>query len=106
MHHHSAEFIECMACNPKHVALIIHMILLGDYGKKAQAAARRSLKLSKKAKLTRLTQLAGEHEFGVSTRSEVSFWNRMNKKQQGALDRAILAEIRLYNSHTKLKLCR
>lgn len=92
-HLHAAEFFDSMRSDPKHVAMIVHLILLGDYGKKPQAAARRALKLSKKAKLTKLTQLAGHVEFGVSARVEVKDWNRLTKAQQGKLDRAILAEL-------------
>lgn len=94
MHLHAAEFFESMRDNPKHVAMIVHLILLGDYGKKPQAAARRALKLSKKAKLTKLTQLAGAHEFGVSARVEVKDWDRLTKAQQAKLDRAILGELK------------
>lgn len=98
-HLHAAEFFESMRDNPGHIGMIVHLLLLGDYGKRAQASAKRALKLSKKAKLTKLTQLAGVYEFGSTNRAEVLNWNRLTKKQQTKLDAAIEAELRHHSRH-------
>lgn len=94
MHRHAAELFESMRDNPRHIAMIIRLILLGDYGAAARSAGHKALGFSRKAKLTRLTQLAAKYEFGMSSAAEVKDWNRLTKTQQQRLDRAILAELR------------